>query len=216
MNNKNIFVDFDGTLVDIAPRHYRVYEKCVKALGGTALGKEEYWEMKRANVSWDKLLPLSGLSIDEKDAYLKLFIDRIESQEELGADELFKDSLRTLEQLRANDNKLHLLSLRRNADALDWQIEHLGIRHLFERILSGHSDTKEGTLLKKADIVRQTVDNPSEVVIIGDTEADIAAAQQLGATSIALMSGIRNEEFLSAMHPNHLVDGIGDIYNIKL
>ena len=172
--------------------------------------------MKRANLSWDKLLPLSGLSIDEKATYLKLFIDRIESQEELGADELFKDSLHTLEQLRANNNKLYLLSLRRNADALDWQIEYLGIRHLFEKILSGHSDTKEGTLLKKADIVRQTVDNPSEVVIIGDTEADIAAAQQLGATSIALMSGIRNEEFLSAMQPNYLVDGIGDVDNIKL
>lgn len=172
--------------------------------------------MKRANLSWDKLLPLSGLSIDEKDRYLKLFIDRIESQEELGADELFKDSLRTLEQLRANNNKLYLLSLRRNADALDWQIEHLGIRHLFEKILSGHSDTKEGTLLKKADIVRQTVDNPSEIVIIGDTEADVAAAQQLGATSIALLSGIRNEEFLSAMYPNYLVDGIGDVNKIKL
>lgn len=172
--------------------------------------------MKRANLSWDKLLPLSGLSIDEKDRYFKLFIDRIESQEELGADELFKDSLRTLEQLRANGNKLYLLSLRRNANALDWQIEHLGIRHLFEKILSGHSDTKEGTLLKKADIVRQIVDNPSEVVIIGDTEADVAAAQQLGATSIALLSGIRNEEFLSIMCPNYLVDGIGDVNNIKL
>ena len=203
-------------MVDIAPRHYRVYEKCVKALGGTPLDKDEYWEMKRTNLSWDKLLPLSGLTVDEKDAYLKLFIDRIESQEELGADELFKDSLRTLEQLQANDNKLYLLSLRRNADALDWQIEYLGIRHLFEKILSGHSDTKEGTLLKKADIVRQTVDNPSEVIIIGDTEADIAAAQQLGATSIALMSGIRNKEFLSALHPNYLVDGIGDVDNIKL
>jgi len=203
-------------LVDIAPRHYRVYEKCVKALGGTPLDKDEYWEMKRTNLSWDKLLPLSGLTVDEKDAYLKLFIDRIESQEELGADELFKDSLRTLEQLQANDNKLYLLSLRRSADALDWQIEYLGIRHLFEKILSGHSDTKEGTLLKKADIVRQTVDNPSEVIIIGDTEADIAAAQQLGATSIALMSGIRNKEFLSALHPNYLVNGIGDVDNIKL
>ena len=203
-------------MVDIAPRHYRVYEKCVKALGGTPLDKDEYWEMKRTNLSWDKLLPLSGLTVDEKDAYLKLFIDRIESQEELGADELFKDSLRTLEQLQANDNKLYLLSLRRSADALDWQIEYLGIRHLFEKILSGHSDTKEGTLLKKADIVRQTVDNPSEVIIIGDTEADIAAAQQLGATSIALMSGIRNKEFLSALHPNYLVNGIGDVDNIKL
>ena len=172
--------------------------------------------MKRANVSWDKLLPLSSLSIDEKDRYFKLFIDRIESQEELGADELFKDSLRTLEQLRTNGNKLYLLSLRRNAAALDWQIEHLGIRHLFEKILSGHSDTKEGTLLKKADIVRQTVDNPSEVVIIGDTEADVAAAQQLSATSITLLSGIRNEEFLSAMYPNYLVDGIGDVNSIKL
>jgi haloacid dehalogenase-like hydrolase, putative len=30
------------------------------------------------------------------------------------------------------------------------------------------------------------------------------------------MSGIRNEEFLSAMQPNYLVDGIGDVDNIKL
>lgn len=28
--NRNIFIDFDGTLVDIAPRHYRVYKKCVE------------------------------------------------------------------------------------------------------------------------------------------------------------------------------------------
>ena len=130
-----------------------MYEECVKALGGTPLDKEEYWEMKRANLSWDKLLPLSGLSIDEKDRYLKLFIDRIESQEELGADELFKESLRTLEQLRTNGNKLYLLSLRRNAAALNWQIEHLGIRHLFEKILSGHSDTKEGDAAEKRRIL---------------------------------------------------------------
>ncbi len=43
-----------------------MYEECVKVLGGTPLDKEEYWEMKRANLSWDKLLILSGLSIDEK------------------------------------------------------------------------------------------------------------------------------------------------------
>lgn len=216
MNNKNIFIDFDGTLVDIAPRHYRVYKRCVEELGGTPLNKEEYWEMKRANVSWDELLPLSGLDTNNKGKYLDLFIDRIESQEELSADRLFADSLRILEYLSSNGNKLYLLSLRRNADALSWQIKHLGIRHLFEKVLSGHSDTKEGTLLKKADIVRQTVDNPSEVVIIGDTEADVAAAQQLGATSVALMSGIRNKEFLSAMHPNYLVDGVGKVDNIEL
>ena len=159
---------------------------------------------------------MSGLEVNNRDDYLKLFIDRIESLEELYRDELFVDSLSTLKKLSSNGNKLYLLSLRRNSDALDKQIEKLGIGCFFEKILSGHSDTKEGTLLKKADIIKQTIDNPGDSIIIGDTEADVAAAQQLNATSIALLSGIRSKEFLKSMEPDYLVDGIGDVANINL
>ena len=147
--NRNIFIDFDGTLVDIAPRHYRVYKECVEKMGGTPLDRKKYWELKRDNISWNELLPMSGLEVNNRDDYFKLFIDRIESLEELYRDELFVDSLSTLKKLFSNDNKLYLLSLRRNSDALDKQIEKLGIGCFFEKILSGHSDTKEGTLLKK-------------------------------------------------------------------
>ena len=213
--NRNIFIDFDGTLVDIAPRHYRVYKKCVEKMGGTPLDQKKYWELKRDNISWDELLSMSGLEASKKGDYLKLFIDRIESLEELYRDELFVDSLSALKKLSSNDNKLYLLSLRRNSDALDKQIEKLGIGCFFEKILSGHSDTKEGTLLKKADIIKQTIDNPGDSIIIGDTEADVAAAQQLNATSIALLSGIRSKEFLKSMEPDYLVDGIGDVTNIN-
>ena len=69
---------------------------------------------------------------------------------------------------------------------------------------------------KKADIIKQTIDNPEDSIIIGDTEADVAAAQQLNATSIALLSGIRSKEFLKSMEPDYLVDGIGDVANINL
>ena len=214
--NRNIFIDFDGTLVDIAPRHYRVYKKCVEKMGGTPLDRKKYWELKRDNISWNELLLMSGLEVNNRDDYLELFIDRIESLEELYRDELFVDSLSTLKKLSSNGNKLYLLSLRRNSDALDKQIEKLGIGRFFEKILSGHSDTKEGTLLKKADIIKQTIDNPEDSIIVGDTEADIAAAQQLNATSIALLSGIRSKEFLKSMEPDYLVDGIGDVANINL
>ena len=214
--NRNIFIDFDGTLVDIAPRHYRVYKKCVEKMGGTPLDRKKYWELKRDNISWNELLPMSGLEVNNRDDYLKLFIDRIESLEELYRDELFVDSLSTLKKLSSNGNKLYLLSLRRNSDALDKQIEKLGIGCFFEKILSGHSDTKEGTLLKKADIIKQTIDNPEDSIIVGDTEADVSAAQQLNATSIALLSGIRSKEFLKSMEPDYLVDGIGDVANINL
>lgn len=125
--NRNIFIDFDGTLVDIAPRHYRVYKKCVEKMGGTPLDQKKYWELKRDNISWDELLSMSGLEASKKGDYLKLFIDRIESLEELYRDELFVDSLSALKKLSSNDNKLYLLSLRRNSDALDKQIEKLGI-----------------------------------------------------------------------------------------
>lgn len=214
--NRNIFIDFDGTLVDIAPRHYRVYRKCVEKMGGTPLDRKKYWELKRDNISWNELLLISGLEINNKDDYLELFIDRIESLEELYRDELFVDSLSALKKLSSNDNKLYLLSLRRNSDALDKQIEKLGIECFFEEILSGHSDTKEGTLLKKADIIKQTIDNPEDSIIVGDTEADVAAAQQLNATSIALLSGIRSKKFLKSMEPDYLVDSIGDVANINL
>lgn len=214
--NRNIFIDFDGTLVDIAPRHYRVYRKCVEKMGGTPLDRKKYWELKRDNISWNELLLISGLEINNRDDYLELFIDRIESLEELYRDELFVDSLSALKKLSSNDNKLYLLSLRRNSDALDKQIEKLGIECFFEEILSGHSDTKEGTLLKKADIIKQTIDNPEDSIIVGDTEADVAAAQQLNATSIALLSGIRSKKFLKSMEPDYLVDSIGDVANINL
>lgn len=214
--NRNIFIDFDGTLVDIAPRHYRVYKKCVEKMGGTPLDRKKYWELKRDNISWNELLPMSGLEVNNRGDYLELFIDRIESLEELYRDELFVDSLSTLKKLSSNGNKLYLLSLRRNSDALDKQIEKLGIGCFFEKILSGHSDTKEGTLLKKADIIKQTIDNPEDSIIIGDTEADVSAAQQLNATSIALLSGIRSKEFLKSMEPDYLVAGIGDVANINL
>ena len=214
--NRNIFIDFDGTLVDIAPRHYRVYKKCVGKMGGTPLDRKKYWELKRDNISWNELLPMSGLEVNNRGDYLELFIDRIESLEELYRDELFVDSLSTLKKLSSNGNKLYLLSLRRNSDALDKQIEKLGIGCFFEKILSGHSDTKEGTLLKKADIIKQTIDNPEDSIIVGDTEADVSAAQQLNATSIALLSGIRSKEFLKSMEPDYLVAGIGDVANINL
>lgn len=215
MTKKNVFIDLDGTLIDIAPRHYRVYEACVCSYGGKALPLDKYWQFKRNDTSWSDILLLSGVDVSLEGDFLKLFISKIESPEELSQDRLFADSLGTLEKLRDRHN-LYLLSLRRNDLALNQEIDELGIRRFFKQILSGHSETKSGTLTKKAEIIRSIGVDPQSVVVIGDTEADIVAAQDIGATSIALRSGIRSDKFLAATNPDYLVDGIGDVVKILI
>lgn len=210
MTKCSIFIDFDGTLVDIAPRHYRVYVSCLRSFNGRPLEMYEYWKLKRANTPWGQILQLSGVDPELEPEFLKLFIERIESDSELMQDELFPGSLATLDRLSKRHN-LYLLSLRRNSQALERQIDNLGIRQYFQQILVGHSDTKEGVLKKKADVIKTASFDFKNLVVVGDTEADIAAAKQLNATSVALRSGIRNDDFLEKMNPDCLLDGIEEV-----
>lgn len=212
MNNKEIFIDLDGTLVDIAPRHYRVYRSCVDAFSGNALDFDEYWKMKREDQSWGTLLERSSLPKSIEPQFLQRFISRIEVFEELARDALFDFSTSALEKI-SDRNTLYLLSLRRNTEALHRQVDALGISQYFSQILSGHSDTKTGTLAKKADIIKATIAYPDQSLVIGDTEADVVAAQSISALSIAVSSGIRSRKFLDNLKPEYIFDNIQEVSN---
>jgi len=200
-----IFLDLDGTLVDVAPRHYRVYKRVVDGFGGKPLAFEDYWPKKRQKVPWETLIAESGLSL-EKDVFLAPFIELIESQEELRADQLFPMTLELLTKLAKHDD-LYLLTLRRRQEPLEYQLEQLGLKPFFKKILFGHTDA-EG-YQKKVELARSVGANGT-IAWIGDTEADILAAQEIGATVYAVKSGIRDEKFLDELKPDHLVDSFAD------
>lgn len=206
----NIFIDFDGTLVDIRERHYRVYRYCCGARGGTPLSIDQYWNQKRDNVSWSEILRESSVASNDEKQFLNDFIGLIESPDQLATDQLFVGAKEALEKL-ARKNTLFLLSLRRNPDSLREQIMNLGISGFFSQILSGHSETKEGTLSVKADIIKNVIADIDTSVVVGDTEADIVAAKSIGATSVGVTSGIRSRTYLSTLKPDYLLNGITDV-----
>lgn len=211
IENKTIFIDLDGTLVDIAPRHYRVYTESLAMFKGTApIPFEQYWWQKRCDTPWNNILQQSSLSPEREREFLEEFRNRIEKSGELFQDKLLPGAFGALERL-FDKNALYLLSLRRDKEALAQQIDHLGVRHFFRDILSGHSNTKSGTLRKKADIICSQKVDPQNVVIIGDTEADVAAAKSIGAMSIAVTSGIRDYDFLEKLSPDVIIRSVGDI-----
>lgn len=207
-----IFFDFDGTLTDISKRHYEVYSRCVAKYGGNLINRKEYWDNKRANVSWYDMLLKSDIDPELEVEFLSYFTELIELPEFLRLDTLLDSSLGVLKKLSTR-HELILISLRRNHDNLLDQLDELGISTYFTRIESGHSETVEQTLTKKADII-SAMDGVGGAVIIGDTEADISAGKHLGIRTIAVLSGIRNKSFIQSFNPDAIIDSIADLDSV--
>lgn len=211
MKYNPVFIDLDGTLTEISQRHYSVYTQCCRLFHAAPVSYDEYWKCKRNNVSWSVILKKNGIESEEKQ-FLEEFIKLIESKEQLQKDKLLPGTLEVLQDLRKH-SKLTLVSLRRNREELLHQLSELGIKKIFTAVLSGHSETKEGTLNKKSEIIASWEEYENGV-IIGDTEADIAAAKQLNIDSIATTTGIRNKEFLQNLNPTFIVDSIQQAYKL--
>ena len=206
---KHFFIDLDGTLTDISNRHYGVYASCVDELGGLPIPKEQYWDMKRDNIEWSNILSLSGLKVIDELIFIDKFISKIETTDWLRIDTLLPGVTDTLDNL-SREYSLILVSLRRDRRELLDQLRNLSIDKYFTLILSGHSDTKRGTLNKKAEIIRE-FEYSKEDIIIGDTEADIAAGKQLGIRSFAVITGIRSKSFLDNQSPDYIIPIINDV-----
>lgn len=206
----NIFFDLDGTLLDVANRHYRVYCEVTESFGGKPLSREKYWMLKRNKAVWQKILPMSGVEAAKEKLFLDEFIKLIEHEDYLRIDQLF-NGVDSLLGLLSSRHHCYLVSLRRNPDRLERQLEWLDIKRFFKQVLSGHSES-EGydvkiELLKS--IPHQTGD-----VIIGDTEADVKTGQALGLTTVAVLSGIRSREVLQELHPDYLVSDVSRLSEI--
>lgn len=205
---QNIFLDFDGTLVDIKTRHYETYRQCVSRFNGNCLEADAYWSLKRHDTPWADILRRSALDSSIEKEFLTYFIECIEDFEMLKTDRLFGDALSFIDSINQS-HEVYLVSLRRNHLNLVKQLEYLSIHHKFKEILSGHSETKKGVLTKKADVIR-SIRGHEAGVIIGDTEADIAASHQLNITSIALTTGIRDRSLLEKLQPSYIVNSLSE------
>jgi len=206
-NLKKLFFDLDGTLLDVSARNYKVYSELVCEFGGTPLQKPAYWDLKRKKTKWPVLLPESGLSADIEKDFLSRFIPLIERPDYLKLDVLFPGSLTALEVVSPHFD-CYLVSLRRNEDNLLQELEWLGIRRYFKKVLSGHSESDGYD--KKIELIQHELDSQSGF-IVGDTEADIITGKELDLVTIAILSGIRDEQFLEALHPDYMLRDISEL-----
>jgi phosphoglycolate phosphatase len=189
----------------VRERHYATYRSAVAAFGGRPLEVGTYWARKRRGVGWAALLAASGVAADRQGAFLERFVAEIEDPRRLRLDRLFPGAAETLQALRDRGDRLVLLSLRRSPAALLRQVDDLGIAAAFERVCSGQRHP-EGHRAK-VHLVRRVDPGPA-AVLVGDTEADVLAARQLGLASVGVAGGLRTRGYLRRAGADVVVDGV--------
>ena len=215
-----IITDFDGPIMDVSERYYRVYQFCLTEARDThqtvnQLTKEEFWRLKRAQVPERQIGILSGLYEDQARQFAQLRRHTVHTLPYLVYDKPTPGAIAALNRIQQAGIDLVVMTMRRVKE-LDAALEQYKLGHFFppERryCLSNHyvktQDIEDKPLLMKQAL--QELSPAAQTWMVGDTEADIAAAKQHDIPAIAVLSGIRNQTQLAQHGPDQIVSDLGE------
>lgn len=181
-----IYIDLDGTMLDIKKRYYKAYEELV---GPDALTREEYWDRRSLEGSNEAILKRQGFSVNAMNKFAEKWLQIIESDRLLDLDSLIPeiDSLIG----RSSENWI-IITRRRSRRNLLKQLKKLGALGYFNRVINIKDKTKYTLKASDTDLV------------IGDTEDDIVLAKNNGLKSVAVAWGLRSSKELTEYRPDFI------------
>lgn len=198
-----LFLDLDGTVLDVAPRYQRLHADLVTEAGGRPLPIAEYWDLKRRRTPEREILARAGISSAAATEIAARRDLLIEGEAYLRLDQPWPWSGDVLTEL-GRLAPLVLITLRRHRDHALSQLAALGLDRHFAHVLIGRSD---GTAEAKAALALEIDPDPCSV-LVGDTEVDIASGKALGFLTVAVASGLRDADHLAAAGPDLLLDDL--------
>jgi phosphoglycolate phosphatase-like HAD superfamily hydrolase len=221
-----IITDFDGVIVDLADRYYHVYllrldrvrlpEQSVRVLT-----KDEFWSLKRQRIEDREFALRSGLTIAQADIFVGLRDRNAQQLEYLHLDRPIPDALAALEQIQSKGIQLVLMTMRRTCE-LNVAFDRYHLRRFFPQpycYCLSDSHHKQGDIQDKTNLMTQALidlGTDEDTWMVGDTEADILAAQSHQIRVIGVLSGIRDRKSLTQYQPNAIVSNLAAAVEIIL
>ncbi len=197
----NLFLDFDGTLIDSRARLFHLFNHLVPA---SAFDFDAYWAIKRRGVGHKEILQQQfGYSVEAVEKFQQEWLRQIERPEWLKYDKPIDRVFEKLIQLKVA-HELILVTARQSVEMVEVQLNALGWKDLFQQVLVTEQK------IEKVDLIRKHVTVSEQDWLIGDTGKDIKTGKQLNIHTAAVLSGFLNEEKLRQYHPDLLLNSIVD------
>jgi phosphoglycolate phosphatase len=198
-----IFLDLDGTLLDVKNKCYRLYVNILLHGGFNILNMEAYWEMKKSKISEEEIASKTTTPVFAK-YYAEKRISLVETMDYLVLDSVFDKAYGVLDKW-SSCYDLYLVTLRRNSFNLDRQLCLFDLHKYFKCVYNvGESE------FKKEELIKHEISGQITCVIVGDTEMDVEAGKSLSIKTAAVTSGLSRKSLLKKTFPDILVKNIYD------
>jgi phosphoglycolate phosphatase-like HAD superfamily hydrolase len=207
-----LFLDLDGTLLDVTRRHYATYVDVLESpeMRGVPIPPREYWVLRREGKPPEELLKRSRLFPTKFKPFVERFEERLESPELLLLDQLRPGVETALGKLYTK-TPIVLVTQRRDGEALASQLAGLSLSRYFVTVLFGapprlRRADPAARAKHKAELIRARYKlPPAQSVYVGDTETDVKTARALGFEAYLVEGGHRCREAQIKADPDRLV-----------
>ncbi|MFM1843271.1 MAG: hypothetical protein RLZZ490_2013 [Cyanobacteriota bacterium] len=215
-----LITDCDGPIMDVSERYYRVYCYCLERIRDPEqtvhrLSKADFWQRKRAKVPETQIGFDSGLKATQVDQFALLRKQTVHTMSYLPYDLPLPGVKPVLHRVLDQGVDLVVMTMRRVRE-LDEALNRNQLTDFFptdRRYCLGNDYVKTGDTNDKPLLMERAVAElppAASTWMVGDTEADILAAQRVGMPVIAVLSGIRDREQLECYQPDYIVENLAE------
>jgi phosphoglycolate phosphatase-like HAD superfamily hydrolase len=207
-----LITDFDGPIMDVSERYYRVYQLCLEKTRYpeqiiTELSKAEFWQLKRSHTPELQIALKSGLDAQQGQEFSQIRKQTVHTLPYFQYDVLVPTALNALSKVQAAGVDLAVMTMRRVRE-LDYAFNQYDLGKFFlenRRYCLGNDYVKTRDVEDKPLLMARALTElppAADTWMIGDTEADITAAKKHNIKIIGVESGIRDRHQLESYQPD--------------
>ena len=221
-----LITDFDGPIIDVSERYYRVYQFCLEKTRRPSqlvqeLPKAEFWQLKRSRVPEKQIALNSGLDEAQAQEFVQLRRQNVHTEPYFNYDILLPGAVDALLKIQQAGIDLAVMTMRRVRE-LDYAFKKYDLGRFFPEnrcyCLSNDYIKTRDIEDKPLLMARALKELPpaTDTWMVGDTEADITSAKNYGIKVMAVESGIRDRTQLELYHPDLIIKDLGAAVDLVL
>ncbi|MBO4473857.1 MAG: HAD-IA family hydrolase [Clostridiales bacterium] len=205
-----IFFDLDGTLTDSGPGIMNGFAYAVEKMGVQVTDKSSFRRFVGPPLrdSFEKGLGYTG---DDTDKAIAFYRDYYFNRGGALENTVYPGVEKLLSELKSAGKTL-VVATSKNVRGTTLVLEHFGLVKYFDFVATSNDADRKN----KSDVIRYAIENCGiadlgSVVMVGDRENDVSAANEVGIDSIGVLYGYGDEEELTKAGATYIAATAEDV-----